>query len=780
MAQKILISCLFAFVVVFKLHAQSTQTIRGTVVDKSSGSPIAFVNVIILDTSPLQGAVTDTLGVFTIQNVPTGRYDLQVSVLGYHRETIWEVLVESGKQTVLNISLTENINELDEVVIKPRINKHEALNPFSTVSSRMLSVEEASRYAGGFDDPARLASAFAGVASSTGTNGIIVRGNSPRYLQWRMEGVEIPDPNHFSNLRAFGGGVLTALSSHMLTNSDFFTGAFPAEYNNALSGVFDMAMRKGNSEETERTIQLGLIGLEASQEGPFKKGGKATYLYNYRYSTLGLLEPVLPDNAESIKYQDISFKFHLPTKKAGVFSLWGVGLIDGASAYPKTDSLKWFYHDDKQEDIIRQYMGAVGLNHNYFLNNTSYIRTTISTTASRIDWKTKALNSINELVPFSKISNLTRDYSLSTFVNKKFGSRHTNRTGVNVRHMHYNLLLNKAENVGDTPVEIVNTRGNSALWSAFSSSSIMLSGKIRLNIGLNGQIFALNNHYTIEPRLGLVYSIGEKQSIGLAYGLHSRLENLNFYFNNSLSTGEREVNKNLDFTKAHHMVLSYDLKLSDILHMKIEPYYQLLYDVPVTMGSSFSFINLHTDWFFSEKLENSGEGRNYGIDLTMERFLSKGFYYLFTASLFDSKYRGGDGVWRNSRFNRNYVMNFLIGKEWNLGSSNQNRLSVNLRFSQQGGNRYSPVDVAATLAREEVVYDESQAFSQQSDPVLNIHFTIAYKINKTNSSREIALKLINVTSQPDFYGYRYNFQTRGIDKDVEKIMIPNLSYKIQF
>lgn len=780
MAIKYIILILLTLTTVSWSNAQTHQVIRGTIIDKSSGVPVPYANIILVGTDPLIGGISDSLGRFNIYNVPTGRYDLQVSALGYYQEMIRELVVISGKQTVLEILLSEKIHELNEIVIRPRLNKHKAQNPFSTVSARVLSVEEASRYAGGFDDPARLASALAGVASSTGTNGIIVRGNAPRYLHWRMEGVEIPNPNHFCDLRAFGGGVLTALSSQMLTNSDFFTGAFPAEYNNALSGVFDMAMRKGNNEETERTVQLGLIGLEASQEGPFKKGGKASYLFNYRYSTLGLLEPVLPDGAESIKYQDISFKLHFPTKKAGVFSVWGIGLIDGASAYPKSDSLRWFYSDDKQEDIIKQYMGAVGLNHQYFLNNSAYIHSTISSNANATDWNTKALNSNMELTPFSNISNTNWDYALSSTVNKKFSTRHTNRTGARVRLMNYNLQLNRAENVGETPFEIVNMQGNSTLWSAFTNLSITLTNKLRMNIGLNGQVFTLNNHYTIEPRIGIIQSISEKQSIGLAYGLHSRLENLNFYFNNSLSTGERAVNKNLDFTKAHHLVLSYDLNLLENLHLKIEPYYQLLFGVPVIEGSSFSFINLHTDWFFAEKLENTGEGRNYGIDLTLEKFLSNGFYYLVTASIFDSKYKGGDGVWRDSRFNRNYVVNFLVGKEWKVGSSKQNTFNINTRLTNQGGNRYSPVDVPATLSMKEVVYDESRAFSQQSDPVMNIHFTIAYKKNKAKSTREIALKLINITSQPDFYGYRYNFQTGGIDKDVERIMIPNLSYKIQF
>ena len=140
----------------------------------------------------------------------------------------------------------------------------------------MLSVEEASRYAGGFDDPARLVSAFAGVSSNVGNNGISVRGNNPKSLQWKFEGIEISNPNHFADGNVFGGGVLSALSSHNLGNSDFFSGAFPAEYSNALSGVFDMNLRKGNSGKKERTIQIGLTGLDYAEEGPGIKGGKAT------------------------------------------------------------------------------------------------------------------------------------------------------------------------------------------------------------------------------------------------------------------------------------------------------------------------------------------------------------------------------------------------------------------------------------------------------------------------------------------------------------------------
>lgn len=258
------------------------------------------------------------------------------------------------------------------------------------------------------------------------------------------------------------------------------------------------------------------------------------------------------------------------------------------------------------------------------------------------------------------------------------------------------------------------------------------------------------------------------------------MEQLYMYYNNSLTTGEKAVNKNLDFTKAHHLVFSYEWSISNLLHLKVEPYFQQLYDVPVINGSSFSAINLQSDWFFAEKLVNTGEGRNFGLDVTFEKYMSNGFYYMTTASIFDAKYKGGDGVWRDTRFNRNFVINLLAGKEWKVGKNDQNTFSINGRITIQGGDRYSPIDVEATKVKKAIVYNEGKAYSSQTDKIINVHLTIAYRKNKLKSSSEIALKIVNLTQQSDFFGYQYNFKTGGIDKDVETILLPNLSYKVQF
>ncbi|CAN5396559.1 hypothetical protein BH11BAC2_BH11BAC2_19940 [soil metagenome] len=572
MIRNILISSFVFFTT--QLFAQPTQTIRGSVVDHASNSPLAFASVVLLNTNVLMGAVTDTAGNFTIQNVPVGRFDLQVQNMGYETAIIREVVVISAKQTFIAIQLTEVTHLLGELVIKPIVNKEQPLNAMATVSARMLSVEEAKRYAGGFDDPARLASSFAGVASNTSENGIIIRGNAPKFVQWKMEGIEIPNPNHFGDLKSYGGGTFTALSSQMLANSDFFTGAFPADYNNALSGVFDMALRTGNNQKQEHTFQIGLVGIDASSEGPLRKGSKASYLFNYRYSTLSLLAPLLPENANSLKYQDLSFKLNFPTLNAGTFSVWGIGLADRAGAKVKSDSADWKYADDKEENKIKQSMGATGISHKYFFENNTYIKTVLAATYNSTDWITQNLNSEFTLQPHSAIENANWNFVASSYVNKKFSAKHTNKTGITVTGMMYDLLLNNSQTTDGPPTEIVNSNGFSTLISAYSSSSINLTNKIVMNIGINSQLFSLNNHYTIEPRMGIRKQFSKNQSIGFAYGLHSRLETLNYYFNNSLSTGETAVNKNLDFTKAHHIILSYDWNITDLMHLRVELYYQ--------------------------------------------------------------------------------------------------------------------------------------------------------------------------------------------------------------
>lgn len=763
------------------LYAQQAgQTIRGVVLDEGSDSPVPYVSVVLPDTDPLIGTQTDSEGNFVLSGVPVGRYDIAISGMGYEPKRIREVLVSSVKEVVLTIRLQESVAVLDEVVISSEGDKNAVQNNMSTVSSHKLSVEEANRYAGGFDDPARLASSFAGVASNMGDNGITIRGNAPKFLQWRMEGVEIPNPNHFADLSSFGGGGLTALSSQMLANSDFFTGAFPAEYNNALSGVFDIFMRTGNNQKRESTLQLGMIGIDVSSEGPFSKKSPSSYLFNYRYSTLSLVAPLLPEDAEGTMYQDLSFKLNFPTKKAGTFSFWGIGLIDRSGSKAETDSSMWNYMQDMQEVDVKQYMGASGISHKIFIKDNAYIKTTLASTVTGLNFTTDRITQELSLSPENRINTTNGTLVLSSYLNTKFSPRHTNKSGIILTGLYYDMNLKNAS-APDLPLQsIVDETGTSSLLSAYTSSSIRITDKFTMNTGVNAQLFTLNNQYTIEPRVGFSREFGRGIQLGIAYGLHSRLERLNYYFTRSQADPEQLINKDLDFTKAHHLVLSYDQALGKNMHLKVEPYYQKLFSVPVIPGTSYSFINLQNDWFFTEKLENTGEGRNYGLDITLKKYLSKGYYFNTTASLFNSEYKGGDGIWRDTRFNRNYLLSMLGGKEWMTGKQKQNMFGLNGRVIFQGGDRYTPVDITASHTLQDIILDESQAFATQRAPSFIAHFTVSYKINRAKVAHEIALKVMNATLYKEFYGFRYNFIRHSIDEEKEAIVIPNLSYKIQF
>ncbi len=766
-------------------YSQTGKPLRGVIIDEASGEALPSVTITILNQNPPRGVITELDGTFSFENLPIGRYDIQASFIGYEPAIAKEIVISSGKEAFVTLSLKENLNELKEIVVTPKINKQEPLNNTASASARMLSVEEASRYAGGFDDPARLVSSFAGVAGNLSSNGIAIRGNSPQFLQWRLEGVEIPNPTHFPDITGVGGGILTALSSQMLDNSDFFTGAFPAQYGNALSGVFDMNLRNGNKWEREHTFQVGTMGIDVSSEGPFKKGGQASYLFNYRYATMALADDlfggVLGD-AAGMRYQDLSFKLNFPTKKAGTFSVWGIGVIDRYKQDAEEDISEWESVVDQNDSHFDQSMGAGGLGHKIFLNNNTYIKSAIAGSFTKNELSVNLYDTDKNPTLINDMKGSNWNLSFNSFINRKFSSRHTNRTGVNVTRLAYDLDYNISPSFPNAhqPIEnFAKSDGSTWLYSAFSNSTLRLTNELTANIGVNAQYFALNKNYSIEPRVGLKWQMQPKHSLGFSYGKHSRHEKLDYYFVSKPGMGEDLPNKKLDFAKAHHLVLSYDWSINENTHLKVEPYFQYLYDVPVARDSSFSIIN-HQDWYLDVPLINEGKGKNYGVDVTLERYLANGYYYLFTASVFESKYTGGDGVWRDTRLNRNFLLNALAGKEWKLGKHKQNILNVNLRLSYQGGDRYSPINEAASKIEQDAVYDESRAYEKQLNPAFISNFTVSYKLNKNKLAHEFALKILNATGYKEFGGHFYNYKKEKVEAYRNAVVMPGISYKIEF
>ncbi len=753
-----------------------TQTIRGVVMDSKTNIPVEFATV-GLQENPSLSAATDSLGRFTIKRVPVGRYNIQTSLFGYQPQITNEIVVTSSKEVNLEILLSENAFRLDEVVVTPTINKEELINPMAIAGGRMINMEEAGRFANGFDDPARLVAAFAGVAGEIGSNALIVRGNSPQYTKWQLEGTEVPIPSHFADYTGLGGGFLSALNANVITNSDFYNGAFPAEYNNALAGVFDMRMRAGNNQRYEHSFLIGLMGMEFASEGPISKSRGSSYLFNLRASNTSLVT----NGDANLSYEDMSFKLNFPTKRAGTFSVWGLGLLDRNKSTAEKDPSQWETMGDRRngKDNLEKFMG--GLTHKYIIDNRTSIQSSLVSTYSADHLWIDQIKPGGLPVCVADIKNRDLGVIASTAITRKFSPRHTNRTGIRFTHLSYDLNYQVSPAIGlDEPaIPVSKGNDNSTAWSAYTTSLYSFNQYLTGTVGLNLNQFSLTNEWSFEPRAALKWSPDDTHSLALAYGLHSQREKLNYYYVQKTADGRTSTNRDLEFTKAHHVSLSYNWRLSPNLNLKIEPYFQYLFQVPVEAGSTFSIIN-HQDYYLDRILTNQGAGRNYGVDVTLERYMKDGFYYMVSGSLFKSQYKGGDDVWRNTRYDRGFLLNLVAGKEWMVGKRKQNTFGINGRIFAHGGDRYTPIDETKSQEMHEIILDESKAYSQQFKPVMNGDLSINFRINKKKVSHEFSLKILNVGMRTGMFFYEYQENIREIKKENGTGLIPNLSYKIYF
>ena len=770
---------MFIFIGAFS-QREFSQNVRGSIVDAETKSPLTGAFIIVDGLQPIKGTTADIDGNFRLEGVPIGRHKFKATFIGYEPYILTEILVGSGKEVVLNIELRESSQTLSDVVIRANTNKDKPVNTMATLSARTFSVEETSRYAGGLDDPARLASAFAGVSTTqTTNNAIIIRGNSPRGVLWRVEGVDVPAAFHFPNVDFVGGGGYTVLSNQMLRNSDFFTGAFPAEYGNAVSGVFDIKMRSGNSEKREFTAGIGTSGIDFSAEGPFAKGKKATYLFNYRYSTLALLGK-LTDFPNLPTFQDLTFKFDLPTTTFGIFSLWAMGADDTNRKEADADTLNWKTDYDRTGQDYFNRFGAIGLSHRISFGSTSYLHTTLSADGMSYGMDKEEYTFDSRLLPTDYIKSTEGKYTLRSILNHRFSQRVSSRTGITLNSLFFDNRLDKAfRNNPDEMITFVNNSGTGFSSQVFTQFKIDILQNLSTNIGFQSMYLDVNNKATFEPRAGLSWNASAKDELSFAYGLHSQMEELRTYYSQVNINGQIEMpNKDLDFMKSHHFVLGYSRKISDVVRVKIEPYYQILQDIPVYANSSFSIINITSNWAINRKLENTGTGTNYGIDFTLERFLKDGYYYMFTASIFDSKYVGGDGKEYNTAFNRGNVVNLLAGKEWMI--KNKNILGVSAKVTYMGGLRYTPALYQESLAAQMYKPDNSKAYENQFPSSTGVDLSITYRVNKSKYTGTWYFMIKNALLQPDYGDPYYDFITKDVIIDQMKMLFPHLGYRIEF
>ncbi|MEZ5013537.1 MAG: TonB-dependent receptor [Chitinophagales bacterium] len=773
------------------LQAQTfTQTVRGHVTDMQTRSPIPGATVLIADTDPLLGASTDMDGYFTIEQVPIGRITIKAAIIGYTPVVLQNIELTSGKELILEISMEELITALDAVEIKGGKDKMETNNEMTTVSARQFTIEESMRFAGARNDVSRMAQNFAGVkGTNDAVNDIIIRGNSPVGLLWRLEDVDIPNPNHFGDFGSTGGPV-SMLNNNVLANSDFLTGAFPAEYGNSVSGVFDLRMRNGNNKTHEFLGQIGLNGIEAGAEGPLSKHGKSSYLINYRYSTLGIMSALginFGTGTAIPYYQDVTFKCNVPISQKHILTAFGLG---GKSSIDLLSSTEENTEDNLYIDYLdvynRVFTGIAGVSYSYLINNSSYIKTVVA--VSSITNK-NIVDSVSYQT-FEPFEFYAQKYVLNKgtgliYYKKKFDPRNNLEIGIRNELLLANLRDSILRN--DTYTILSAFDGDTWLIQPYAEYQHKFSEKLVLNAGLHVEILSLNNSKAIEPRAGLKYIATASDIISLGYGEHSMMAPLAVYFQtaDNMHGDTYFPNADVDLIHARHLVAGYDHIFGSYMHAKVEVYYQDLFSVLADRDPS-SYSSLNTGTFslgLPDSVDNSGTGYNYGAELTVEKFLSKGYYYLFTTSIYRSKYTGSDGVERNTAFAGDYVINALAGKEFHLGTRKgkfERSILLDLKMTTAGGQRYTPIDLEASIAAGEARYDNARAFSEQYAAYFRMDGRLSFKVNGKNASQEWAVDIQNITDHSNPYIEKYNAVTQEVITSYQLGIFPVAQYRITF
>ncbi len=780
------------------------QTIRGQVIDEESKLPLIGVTVMIENSTPLIGATTNIDGNFRIENVPVGRINLQLSYIGYEQKVIPNIVVNSAKEVVLKLTLHENATKMEEVTVVAQMDKGTPINDMALVSARSISPEESNRYAGPFNDPTRIMSNYAGIATTQdGSNDIIVRGNSPKYIQWRLEGVQITNPNHFANQSGIGTGGISALNNNLLATSDFYTSAFTAEYGDVLSGVYDIKLRSGNNERFEGVFGVGIMGTDITLEGPLKKGYTGSYLVNYRYSTITLISNLgLVDRSGVTIFQDGAFKIMLPSDKLGTFSIFGLGGYSGFDLENMSglEAMGSPGHSAQlstlsKDHSTRSYLFNTGINHSINLSQKTYLNTSVVYSTDGINDNVQARAISSARAQGSSYQYFDGDLSKSTYrgavtFHYKINNQHKLQAGFKYAHFSYDYFQQLQKDTVSAQVVLADFNEQMSTLRNFINWKFQAFGKLTFIAGLHQMNEFYNKNRTLEPRFAMSWELNPSIDLTLGYGKHSTMESVHNYFAkvaNDQGT-VTEPNRNLGLLKADHYTLAIEKRFRPDLKAKLGLYYQWLYDLPVANEdtSYYATLNERIDYEYVH-LVNEGKGKNYGVELTIEKFFNNSYYFLINMSLFQSKYKTLENRWRNTQYNSQYIANILAGKEFlNLGRKDNQALTINLKVFVGGGRKIIPLrrDDQGHLnvdPANDRYWDYEKAYESSLEDLYQIDLSMSYKWNKLKTTHEFYLNIYDITgvkgriseyydeSEPDNIGY------------VTQVgLFPNLMYKVYF
>jgi hypothetical protein len=777
----------FLFFTHFLVAQTPTQTVRGRVVGFENNEPLMGASVSLTGTK--WAALTDTLGVFKIGNVPVGRYNLGVSCVGYKPYEIQDVWVQSGKELVLDINLNQSAQNLEAFTVSTsRFGMQTALS--------ISKSEDYLKYPANFNDPARMITYLPGAATDNDQgNNISVRGNTPNAMQWYLEGAEIVNPNHLSNAgtpsdrtTTNGGGVLM-LGANMMESANFYKGAMSADKGGALTSIMDLRLRKGNDSKRQTSVSLGLIGTEVGTEGYFKGDrGQATdgrqrasYLVHYRYSTIGLLSKMgVPLGDEVITYQDLTYNLNFPTQKAGNFNVFGMhGFSD--NIFKNKIRKEWETEKDSQDISFKNLVNVVGLKHMIGVGKNAVWNTVVAYSGLKNSREAMGYDSLKNIMATENFENNHAKLFLKTKVDWhwKIGTWHI---GTAIKNEDISYIQNQ-KNGGFSRENKIS--GQEYWVQPFVEWESQITESLQYRLGLRASILSKHKQFTystyndrvesryLEPSLGLQYNGKNNSVLSLNFSIQSQTLSPTVYRREKNSFSRTTYDTAFILSRSGNANLNFRFNVAPKISADISAFYQDL-SGPTMTGGFTAWDNLESIYFLT-RYNSTAAGHNMGFEIDINSNLSNGYHWRLNTSIYDSKI--GE---RNSRYNGRYIINALAGKEWTVGKNQNKFWGINAHILMRGGFRETPIDETASKKANQTVYDYSKPFSLQLKDYFRTDVSMYFKRNRLKWSSTLQLDIQNVTNQQnEAWHYFDRFQKKVVTK-YQLGMIPNLSYKVEF
>lgn len=744
-------------ILIFTIHLTflfAQNSILGSLVDDGSNNSLSYSITVQLKGDTNYVVASDSLGFFIFKDIKLGTYTLDIDDDFFERYTT-SVLLESGNQLKMLIKLKERVHKLADVVIESPY-----YNPYKVTSNYNFSAGDFRKTSATLGDPGRIVQILPGVIpSSNGSNGISIRGNNPYNNNWYLDDIEIPNPNHFGGFGATSG-FLGIFNESNLSGFDFYTGGYPAMYANSNAGIFDLRMKKGNKLKRESFAKVNFLGISAGTEGYFKKGKQATYLLTGRiFDTRVVNLTKMLEGKDLIipRFQDYSYKINLPINKKLDLSFFGFG------ASNNLQSIYSVYNETTNNQVLCNNFSTT-----YSINTNSQLKAIVQLSNTRFDY--------SYLVRKTSGYEKTQKEDIirsNIYFQHKFNAKLRIRIGYQGAFTGYKY---KRTSLPLSNFDRDSARDNYDI--GYLNLNWRLTSKSLLTLGINNLYTKLLKRYSLEPKASITTQVSNGYKLSFSTGIYSKVP---------IAYGFENIKNTPKLMKTGQFIVSNEFQLDSGFTFKVEAYYQYYWNVyyinSIVNGVKNETVLNNPILEYSPNPINSNTttGRNFGIEVFMNKSFKRNYHLVFSGSLFDSRFKNSEGKLLNTIFNNRFNFVASLDKEYLRKKSYGIKVvNISCKTLYYGGYYAIPISLTTSQIYQDTYYDIRGIYSDKLPNNFRIDLGIQISYSRKRVKHELRFDIQNVSNHKNVVKRYYDPITDQVKATYQFPILPIIGYGIYF